>query len=106
MSSNVEAENNTNVPLDADWTCVAFLGDTSGSMCQLDTKELAQGVTKMIREEHTPMRLNRYGAKGHQVHHWVSVGLVTLDGITSDHYKCSGCPQERFVAKSHIRTFP
>jgi hypothetical protein len=60
----------------------------------------------MIREEHTPMRLNRYGAKGHQVHHWVSVGLVTLDGITSDHYKCSGCPQERFVAKSHIRTFP
>ena len=56
MSSHAEAGNNTNVPLDDDWTCVAFLGDTSGSMCHLDTKELAQGVTKMIREQNDDNR--------------------------------------------------
>ena len=58
-----------------------------------------------MREDHIPMRQQTYG-KAHNIHHWVNVGLVTKEGVTTDHYKCSGCPQERFVPKKIVRTFP
>jgi len=61
------------------------------------------GVSQKMREDHTPARVSTYGT--HQVHHWVDIGLVVNNGVTTQHYKCSGCPQERFVPK-HQRTWP
>lgn len=57
-----------------------------------------------MREEHTPMRVSTYGTHN-MVHHWVDVGLVIIDGVTLDHYKCSGCPHEKFTPK-YQRTWP
>ncbi len=39
------------IPLDDNFICIAALIDNSGSMANLDTNELAQGLTKMIKEQ-------------------------------------------------------
>ena len=59
----------------------------------------------MIREEHTPARLQTYGSS-HQVHHWVNVGMVSQNGIMREQYKCSGCPATKFIHPQRTRTFP
>lgn len=39
------------IPLDDNFVCISALIDNSGSMANLDTTELAQGLSKMIREQ-------------------------------------------------------
>jgi hypothetical protein len=50
------------VPLDSDYCAIAFLGDTSGSMASFDTKEFAQSVTNVIRENAEKFEVVFYGA--------------------------------------------
>ncbi len=52
------------VPLDDDLVCISALIDCSGSMSNLDTKELAEGLTRMIKEQTLlGKRVIFYGAK-------------------------------------------
>jgi hypothetical protein len=50
------------VPLDSDYCAIAFLGDVSGSMASFDTKEFAQSVTNVIRENAKQFEVVFYGA--------------------------------------------
>lgn len=50
------------VPLDSDYCAIAFLGDVSGSMASFDTKEFAQSVTNVIRENAEKFEVVFYGA--------------------------------------------
>lgn len=50
------------VPLDADYCAIAFLGDVSGSMSSFDTKEFAQSVTNIVRENCEDGDVIFYGA--------------------------------------------
>ena len=50
--------------LDDNLVCISALIDSSGSMANLDTKELAEGLTRMIKEQTTlGKRVIFYGAK-------------------------------------------
>lgn len=40
-----------NIKLDDDFVCISALIDNSGSMANLDTNELAQSLTKMVKEQ-------------------------------------------------------
>lgn len=50
------------VPLDANYCAIAFLGDVSGSMASFNTKEFAQSVTEIIRENSEQFEVVFYGA--------------------------------------------
>jgi len=50
------------VPLDANHCAIAFLGDVSGSMSSFDTKEFAQSVTNIVRENCNDGKVTFYGA--------------------------------------------
>ena len=50
--------------VDDNYTCVSALIDTSGSMINLDTNELSQGLTKMVRDQCLEGKTVKfYGAK-------------------------------------------
>jgi hypothetical protein len=51
-----------NVPLDSDYCAIAFLGDVSGSMSSFNTKEFAQSVTGIIKENARDYDVVFYGA--------------------------------------------
>lgn len=52
------------IPVDDNFTCVSALIDTSGSMINLDTNELSQGLTKMVRDQCLEGKTVKfYGAK-------------------------------------------
>lgn len=50
------------VPLDANHCAIAFLGDVSGSMSSFNTKEFAQSVTTIVRENCDDGKVTFYGA--------------------------------------------
>lgn len=50
------------VPLDDKYTCIAFLGDNSGSMMSLNTEELAESVNKIIKDNLEKSKIVFYGA--------------------------------------------
>lgn len=50
------------VPLDANHCAIAFLGDVSGSMASFNTKEFAQSVTTIVRENCDDGKVTFYGA--------------------------------------------
>lgn len=51
-----------NTPLDDNYTCIAFLGDNSGSMAALNTTELADSVNNIIIENRNKTDIVFYGA--------------------------------------------
>jgi hypothetical protein len=50
------------VPLDPNYCAIAFLGDVSGSMASFDTKELAESVSTIIKENTEECEVVFYGA--------------------------------------------
>jgi hypothetical protein len=51
-----------NVQLDPNYCAIAFLGDVSGSMSSFDTKELAESVSTIIKENTEECEVVFYGA--------------------------------------------
>ena len=51
-----------NVNIDDDYTCIAFLGDNSGSMSLIDTQKLADSVNTVIKENKVNTKIVFYGA--------------------------------------------
>ena len=51
-----------NVTLDDKYTCIAFLGDNSGSMAQINTRMLAESVNNVIKENKENTDIVFYGA--------------------------------------------
>lgn len=51
-----------NIPLDSNYCAIAFLADVSGSMSSFDTKEFAQSVTDIIKENSEQFEVVFYGA--------------------------------------------
>lgn len=75
-----------NVSIDHKYTCIAFLGDNSGSMAQINTKMLANSVNSVIEENKENTNIVFYGATFSDTFNLFADGI---DGsnvkITEDH---------------------
>jgi hypothetical protein len=67
------------VPLDSNYCAIAFLGDVSGSMSSFDTKELAESVSTIIKENTEECEVVFYGATFSDK---FSIFADGVDGIT------------------------
>lgn len=64
-----------NVKLDDNYTCIAFLGDCSGSMANINTEMLAESVNNIIKQNKKKTDIVFYGAKFNDTFELFSDGI-------------------------------
>jgi len=81
----------SSVQLDSNFTCIAFLGDNSGSMTNFNTIELADNVNNIVKEANENSEVIFYGATFSDMFNLFADGISgDIVNVTSSHLKPNG----------------